>query len=854
MIVVGLIALSGMVAHPLPSAWGQGTPIESPQAAKLHFRLRNLLQKNAPVAPEDTGLVRIDERHRVQVYIRAEPATPALRERIAALGGTIEGEGLGVIQAWVPVGALMELAALPEVRYIRPPDYGHPGTGAVDTQGDAILMASAVRQQFGVDGTGVRVGVISSGIGGLAQSIATGDLPPTTFYCQSAAGVTQRQTGCLAGEILVQTTGGITGTPFPAGNDLAGTALGPAGAEGTAMLEIVHDLAPGAQLWFANVMTGVDFINAWSYLAQNVDVVVSDVVLYGFFTDGQNALSQAIAGIVANPTNRARAHIQGAGNFADSHYAGLFTDSGVDSKVLCDPFNDCTSGRFHLFTANGQTTGPGPSIGNEFTVPPNQTVTVALSWNDPAGASTNNYDLVLYDCPSGLVYQIGNEVQNGAQDPQEIAGVVNPNPFPIQVCYAIVNVGNLAAPRTLNVILAVRHTGLGAACGLAPAQHLFNTASMSLVAPADTTGDLITTGAVPACAPNQIEGFSSRGPTFDGRTKPDMVAVDGVSWSGAGGFSNPFYGTSATGPHVGGIAALLLQLNPGLTRSQLKAVLQQSASPLGDANTYGAGLVNAAAAANVALGAPLVAAILPASRSVQVGVPATAFVTILNAGGTAANGVGIGLATSIPAAFKYNATSCATNAIIGGDNAPVNIPAGGQACYVVVLTPTAPFNPTNVAFTFAGANTLPPSTLVSINTLLLSASSGPVPDIVALAATPSNDGIADISTATGSGVCAVATVNVGASGLVTVSTDTGSANLPLSVSLCQTNPNTGQCLSGAQASLPVQINAGQTPTFAFFLSAAGPIPLDAANNRIFVRFKDGNGVTRGSTSVAVRTQ
>jgi hypothetical protein len=50
------------------------------------------------------------------------------------------------------------------------------------------------------------------------------------------------------------------------------------------------------------------------------------------------------------------------------------------------------------------------------------------------------------------------------------------------------------------------------------------------------------------------------------------------------------------------------------------------------------------------------------------------------------------------------------------------------------------------------------------------------------------------------------------------------------------------------------IGASETPTFAFFVTGTGTVPFDPAVNRVFVRFKDAGGITRGSTSVAVRTQ
>ena len=152
------------------------------------------------------------------------------------------------------------------------------------------------------------------------------------------------------------------------------------------------------------------------------------------------------------------------------------------------------------------------------------------------------------------------------------------------------------------------------------------------------------------------------------------------------------------------------------------------------------------------------------------------------------------------------------------------------------------------------ANTAPAPLTVGLNTLLFSASATPVPDIVALAATINNDGIVNIPGPTGTGVFAVATVNVGVGATITASADTGAASPPVSISLCETNPATGQCVSPIGPSVTTTINANATPTFGIFVTGSGPVPFDPAGNRIFVRFKDAGGVTRGATSVAVRTQ
>jgi hypothetical protein len=250
----------------------------------------------------------------------------------------------------------------------------------------------------------------------------------------------------------------------------------------------------------------------------------------------------------------------------------------------------------------------------------------------------------------------------------------------------------------------------------------------------------------------------------------------------------------------------------------------------------------------------VVAAILPSSRSVQVGVAAAAFATVINAGQAIATGCSIAPLTSVPASFVYQTTDPATNQVIGSPNTSVNIAAGAAQSFVFALTPTAPIASTDVQFSFDCADTNPAPINVGLNTLLLSASDTPVADIVALAVTLSNDGIVNIPGTNGAGAFAVATVNVGASGSITASADGGNTALPVVINLCETNPATGQCISSIGLTVTTTINGNATPTFGIFVQGNGTVPFDPAGNRIFVRFKDGGSVTRGSTSVAVRTQ
>src|SRR5262245_56810312 len=250
----------------------------------------------------------------------------------------------------------------------------------------------------------------------------------------------------------------------------------------------------------------------------------------------------------------------------------------------------------------------------------------------------------------------------------------------------------------------------------------------------------------------------------------------------------------------------------------------------------------------------LAAAVLPGSRSVQVGTTATAFATIINAGSVTGTSCGPSLLTSLPATFNYQTTNPATNQITGSPNTPVNIPAGVPQSYVIGLTPSAPIAPTDVKFSFDCTNTDPASVIPGIDTLFFSASNTSVPDIVALTATITNDGIVNLPGTSGTGAFAVATVNVGATGNITASADTGGGSIPVNVFVCQTNPGTGDCLASPTNAVTTTINANATPTFGIFVQGAGNVAFDPAANRVFVRFKDGGAVIRGSTSVAVRTQ
>ena len=543
------------------------------------------------------GLLRINENNEVQVYILMSSLSDDDVNQLAAAGVTLEIRDAGRrrVQARVPVSRLQAVAQLPVVDAVRLPTYARPRSGGANTEGDTILHADAVRAQFHLDGTGVRVGVVSDGVKGVFAAsctscagvdkgpISTGDLP--------ASAGTRDSKG-----VLQFSTGGIVGKSFRANGDLEG--LPPstpacgfpgAGSEGTAMLEIVHDLAPAAKLTFANADTDLEFIQAVNFLAVSNDVVLDDIGFYGEPYDGTSAVSSNTAAALNNAAYPIRAYVTAVGNDADRHYFGAYTDSGADGTTIS---GITTGGRLHLFQRTADTTDAlnlGAQPYNLISLPQNGEVVIFLTWDDAFGASGNNYDLYLVQQSTGRVVAKSTDVQSGRQDPVEAIDYVNSGGAD-RFRLVVQNVQNAAQTRRLNIFAFQPECATGGPQVLAPPRHErlnFNTATRSVSAQADAGGSpasVISVGAVCSASaaaaasfsssvPDEscldtsnrtAEFFSSRGPTLDGRIKPDITAVDGVTVTGAGGFGTTFFGTSAGSPHMGGIAALVLQGAPCL--------------------------------------------------------------------------------------------------------------------------------------------------------------------------------------------------------------------------------------------------------------------------------------------------
>jgi hypothetical protein len=251
--------------------------------------------------------------------------------------------------------------------------------------------------------------------------------------------------------------------------------------------------------------------------------------------------------------------------------------------------------------------------------------------------------------------------------------------------------------------------------------------------------------------------------------------------------------------------------------------------------------------------AQLAAAVLPSGRSVTVGATATAYATMINTGAVAATGCTIAPAVAIPATFFWQQTDSATNALTGAPSTPVDIPAGQARTFAFGFTPTGAFPATDVSLSFACSNTSSASVISGVNTLLLSASATPVPDLIAIAATTTNDGVAHVPSADGTGFFSTAAVNIGAADTHTVApTVLGGAQVQASV--CETNPSTAACLAAPAASVTTTFAPHVVHTFTVFLAGQGALVApDFAGKRVRLDFRDSGAAMRGSTSVAVCT-
>ena len=425
--------------------------------------------------------------------------------------------------------------------------------------GDQALHGDVARQLYGVDGSGIIIGVISDSFndrGGLAADIASGDLPAATMILED--------------------------DPLDNGSD-----------EGRAMAELIHRIAPGATIeFYSGEFQGQDGFAAGvsALVGAGADIIVDDLTLPDepFFQDG-SPVQAAIASAMAAGVD----YFTAAGNSGRLYYQGNFTALSTTLPGFTQSMN-----------AN-DFDGGNPLQAISLTA--NQSIDYLLQWDQPfagiggSSGSANSLSMYLFDSAGNLAASATVSALGG--DPEQELLFQNGDRDAVYRLAIVWDKGNVA-PGLFKYIDEIGDPGFETIDDPNAGQGSGDLVGHEQQAGVNSVGavDYIDTPAF-GTTPAQLEDYSSVGPGeilfgADGQRlpspespgAPQFVSVDGPSTHPL----NPFFGTSAAAPDAAAVAALMLEANPGLTTAQVTALLAQSAVSLGlPMSEQGAGLIQA---------------------------------------------------------------------------------------------------------------------------------------------------------------------------------------------------------------------------------------------------------------------
>lgn len=482
----------------------------------------------------------LDNAGKVMIEVIAKQANDlTLKTQLAALGMTDtvnNGPHTFVITGLFPISNLPQLNTNARIQYVRPLYPAISNGGQVTTQGDSTMRSYNVRSRFGLDGSGVKVGVISDSYNatlGAQNDVDQGDLPGVRSNGQANENAEPVQV------LLDMTT---------RGHD-----------EGRAMLQIVHDIAPKAKLAFrSGFYTEGDFARGILEMASpslpggRCDVIVDDItyITEPFLRDG--IVSQTVDQVVSQGVT----YFSSAGNFGNKSYEATF--NGVTNP------NVIPVGQIHKF-------GPAPTDIYQTLNLKAGSYTIVLQWDEEfrslGSTSGVQTDMDLYLVGANGYTLFGFNRSNLFGDPFEVC------PFTVDaettVKLMVVRAAGTANVRFKYVIFRGEATIMD-----------YPTGTSTIVGHPNATG-AIAVGAmlyanIPSVTPvwPGVASFSSRGGTgiiqnnsIVFRNKPELVAPNGVNTTvnlGGPAFNDGdaypnFFGTSAAAPHAGALAALLIQ-------------------------------------------------------------------------------------------------------------------------------------------------------------------------------------------------------------------------------------------------------------------------------------------------------